>query len=231
MAAKKKTKKVGISDTLAQLLPEGLDTKLIGKIANLLSDKINEEVEKANQTTIKKVTAFIRGNIDRLKEHAVKELELENDTFRNAQLFETVRSLMAVELAGEDETNAINVLASLSEQQDQKSDVLVKEIDRLLGENIKLKNGVKALHTQNLNLNEQVTELGEEVESLSENAVSNGKSLSDSAVMISAENFKKKTKTEPADNSITERIVESENEWLDPSVMEALDSLSDNRSN
>ena len=131
--------------SIADLLPEGLDESVLEKIADLLSNKIKEEVKTQNADLTNKVVSFIRGNIEKLKEHAVKELELENETFRNAQLFETMRSMFAVEVTPEDEVNGVSILATLGETQEQKINVLIAEVDKLLKENVKLKQKI-SLH-------------------------------------------------------------------------------------
>jgi len=209
-------KKKDIDTKIANLLPKGLDESVINSIAELLSEKIETEVEKVRASQTRKVLAFIRGNIDKLKEQALKELELENPTFRNAQLFETVKSLMAVELTGEDEISAINALASVSESQEEKMNVLVNELDRVLEENKKLKKSTKVLIDRNKLLESSTKTMSEELSSVSEK----GKILSDKAVVVSAENFK--LDNDRDDNSMTEQIKSTGNEWLSDDVMGAL---------
>lgn len=218
------SKKKNTTSTLAELLPDGLDDSLIESISKLLSEKVNEEVSKVKEEQTRKTLAFIRANIDKLKEQAMKELELENETFRNAQLFETVRSIFAVELTGDDELNAINTLASISESHEQKNEVLVKEIDRLLEENSKLSKNSKILSDRNQKLSEQVTKLTEAVTSLKETTEIKAKSkLSDRAIVVSEKDFRKNENDSVAEKK--NKLMEM-NEWLTPSVMEALKALS-----
>lgn len=209
-------KKKDLPTSIAELLPDGLDVNLIDKIATIVNEytveKVNEETAKLAEETTRKVKAFIRGNIEKLKEQAVKELELENETFRNAQLFETVRSLFSVELTGDDEVNATNLLASIGESQDQKIGVLVSEVDRLLQENIRLKGSAKILSDKNSMLESSVKALNEGKENVK------GKSLSDSAVIVSAETFEKKDQTKDL-KKVNAKNPEMVNEWLSPGVM------------
>ena len=92
---------------IAQLLPEGLSDDAVNEIAKLVDQTISEQVEQAVKNLESQVVAFVRTNVEELKEQAIRELELENDTFRNAQLFESMKSLMAVELKEEDEATAL----------------------------------------------------------------------------------------------------------------------------
>jgi peptidyl-tRNA hydrolase len=216
---KKKDFLAGIAD----LLPEGLDEALIGKIATMLSGKINEEVAKATEEQTRKTVSFIRGQIDRLKEHALKELELENETFRNAQLFETVRSMFAVELTPDDEINGANVLASMNETQEQKIDVLVGEVDRLLQENIRLRGAGKILSDKNKVLATNLETLTESVGKLQAGVTNKTKHMSDSAVVVSEQNFK--IKEQPKTEKTEEKKTEAINEWLTSDVQKAVREL------
>ena len=107
-----------IISNISDLLPEGLDESTLEQIAKLVAKKIEEEVKVQVSELTTKVTSFIRGNIEKLKEQAVKELELENETFRNAQMFETVRSMFALENNLDDEISGLNTLVSMTEEQE-----------------------------------------------------------------------------------------------------------------
>ena len=110
-----------ILDSVAEYLPEGLDESTLEKVSELVAVIIEQRVEEQVSDLSTKVQSFIRGNIEKLKEQALKELELENDTFRNAQMFETVRSMFALENNNQDELHGMEVLASLGEQQEEKN--------------------------------------------------------------------------------------------------------------
>jgi hypothetical protein len=207
-------KKKDFLTSIADLLPEGLDESVLEKIADLLSNKITEEVKLQNADLTNKVVSFIRGNIEKLKEHAVKELELENETFRNAQLFETMRSMFAVEVTPDDEVNGVSILASLGESQEQKINVLIAEVDKLLKENVKLKQNTKVLFDQNAKLKESVVKLSENEERAT---AKTQKSFSDSAIIVSADNFKVR------DNKKEEqkKTAANGNEWLTEATLNA----------
>jgi hypothetical protein len=208
-------KKIDYLTSISDLLPEGLDEVTLDKVAALLASKIDEEVKAQIGDLTNKVTSFIRGNVEKLKEHAVKELELENETFRNAQLFETVRSMFAVENTAEDELNGINALAGISEAQEQKITVLATELDKLVKENVRLRKAGKLLSEQNVALKESVAKINETV---SNATAKNRPHMSDSAIVVSEETFKKK---EAAKDTNTKKSQSNGNEWLNESVLDA----------
>ena len=131
--------------TLDQILPEGLSESAVEEITSLMQDVINEQVKDKVGLLEAKVTSFVRANIDSLKDQAIRELELENDTFRNAQLFETVRSIMAVEIDENDEDSAVKILANESKEMESEMGLLSNELDRILKENSKMRSVITAL--------------------------------------------------------------------------------------
>ena len=152
--------------TLDEILPEGLSESSVGEITKLMQDVIDERVKDQVTVLEAKVASFVRANIDSLKEQAMKELELENDTYRNAQLFETVRSLMAVEMTEEDDDNAIKILTNESKQMEGELGVLTKELDNVLKENNKLQTVVRVLSDKAETLEEERDSLVEAGSSL-----------------------------------------------------------------
>lgn len=210
-----KAKKEDLVVKIAKLLPEGLNEEILGVIAEVVGEKIEEEVKSQIGNIIPKVTSFVRGKIEKLKEQALSELELENETFRNAQLFESIKSLFAVENSSEDEMNGMAALASISESQEQKIDVLVKEIDRLTKDNIKLRNTGKVLLDQNKQLKESVTSLKESTDTKTS---IKGKS-SDKAIVVTQDNFKiNESKNQKA-------VGHPGNEFLGANVLDAFKQL------
>ena len=182
--------------TLDEILPEGLTESSVEEITKLMQNVIDERVQDQVSILEAKVASFVRANIDSLKEQAMKELELEDDTYRNAQLFETVRSLMAVELTDEDDSNAIKVLTNESKQMEGELGVLTKELDNVLKENGKLQTVVKVLSDKAETLEEErdslveaKSSLHEKVELLKETTKKPFKS-SEKAVVVSENNVK-----------------------------------------
>jgi len=175
-------------EQIAKLLPEGLTESMIESIATLVHQKIEEEVNAKTEALTVKVKAFLRGQIDYLKEQAVKELELENDTFRNAQLFESIKAVFSTELNSEDEDNAINILSAEHQATSDKLEVLASELDNALKENVQLKNMIKVVSGKNEKLAESISYYKQ---NLAESRAERSMRLSDTAEVVSKETFQR----------------------------------------
>jgi chromosome segregation ATPase len=141
---------------IAEILPEGLDESTVEKIFTLVDSVINEQVESKVKLLEAKVNAFLRTKIDQLKEQAITELAEENEVFRNAKLFESVRTLMTLELSENDESNLVSEMKDQSSQLEEEVTVLSEQINKLVLENDKLQNTIKVLSNK-VNLSEQKT--------------------------------------------------------------------------
>tara|TARA_R100001443_G_scaffold63067_1_gene72963 strand:- start:299 stop:952 length:654 start_codon:yes stop_codon:yes gene_type:complete len=208
-----------ILDSMAEHLPEGLDENVLGKMSELCADFVEQRVEEEVSNLSTKVQSFIRGNIEKLKEQALKELELENETFRNAQMFETVRSMFALETTNQDEMNGMTALATLGEQQEEKNEALLRQVDKLLKDNVNLKRQTKVANDKNQKLEEALQTVHNEMESLQESANAERK-LSETALVISEENFEVKE----SDEKLNENHANHSNEWINQGVLEKLNS-------
>ena len=208
-----------ILDSIAEYLPEGLDENTLGKVSELVAVIIDQRVEEEVNDLSTKVQSFIRGNIEKLKEQAIKELELENETFRNAQMFETVRSMFALENTNQDEINGLDALASLGEQQEEKNEALLRQVDKLLKENVSLKRQSKISNDKNQKLEESLEVIKHEMVSLQESTKAERK-LSETALVISEDNFEVKE----ADEKLNENHDVHGNEWINQGVLEKLNS-------
>lgn len=156
---------------IAALLPEGITEDTISQIALIIEKAVEVKAQSLNT----KVVSYIRSQVDMLKEQAIKELELENPVFRDAQLFETVKSIMSIELMDEDEDNALQLMTRNQMQIEEENEVLTTEIGNTLDENTKLATVVKALtkkvgrlEEEKEVLTESKTELEGQVDSLNE---------------------------------------------------------------
>ena len=208
-----------ILDSVAEYLPEGLDESTLEKVSELVAVIIEQRVEEQVSDLSTKVQSFIRGNIEKLKEQALKELELENDTFRNAQMFETVRSMFALENNNQDELHGMEVLASLGEQQEEKNHALLRQVDKLLKENVNLKRKSKVATDKSIKLEETMQAVQSELVNLQESSNAERK-LSETALVISEDNFKVKE----ADEKLNENHAGHGNEWINQGVLEKLNS-------
>ena len=114
---------------IADLLPEGLSKEAINEIASLVNTVIEEEVDTQVKDLNSKVFAYLRIHIDEVKEHALKELHEENETYRNAKLFEELKTFMTLEMSKEDEDSAVSNVVQESTQTQEEVDVLVEELN------------------------------------------------------------------------------------------------------
>tara|TARA_R100000951_G_scaffold112579_2_gene113110 strand:+ start:4878 stop:5519 length:642 start_codon:yes stop_codon:yes gene_type:complete len=194
---------------IAELLPEGLSEAAVSEIAMLVNNVITEQVDEKIRSLEAKVQGFIRARVDTLKDQAVKELQEDNDTMRNASLFESVKTLMALELRKEDEDNAISDLVQEQQEFETEVGILTEELKKSFEENDKLSRSVKVLSTKVDNLQEDKVTLLEAVDLLEESKDQPFKS-SEKAVIIAEDVDKKEA---------TRQLPQSVNDLLTPEVM------------
>ena len=201
---------------ISELLPEGLSESSVNEIGELLESVISEQVQDKARDLEAKVNSFLRLKIDEVKEHALRELEMESETFKNARLFEAVRDIMTLELHGDDEDRAIGSSLAQQDELHEEVSVLTSELHKSLDSNRQLEKSVKILTdkfqlvvNENKQLVGEVNSLTEEVVSLEETSTLPFKS-SEQAVVI-AENMSPDApeKTDP----------QTGNEFLTPEVM------------
>ena len=158
---------------IADILPEGLDESTVEAIFGMVDETINDQVNEKIGLLEAKVNAYLRTKVDQLKEQALTELSEESEVFRNARLFESVRTLMALELNSDDEEAALSEMTSQHGELQEEFDVLSEQVNALVRENEKLQNTVTVLDskvsiTENSveELQGQKEQLLEEVENL-----------------------------------------------------------------
>jgi len=193
-------------NNIVDLLPEGLSEESISDIANLVNDIIVEEVEGRVQSLETKVKGFLRLKIDELKEQALTELQQDTEFVRNAHLFESVKALMAVELAEKDDERAITHMLKEHEEISEERDVLIEELNKSLSSNEKLEQLLRTLSGRMDSLEEERVSLVEEVGRLEETTEQPFKS-SERAVVI-AENIAAQHKPDYTNNEfITDEVM------------------------
>jgi chromosome segregation ATPase len=178
-------------NNIADILPEGLSESTVEAIFGLVDSTINEQVEEKIGLLEAKVNAYLRTKIDQLKEQALAELSEESEVYRNARLFESVRTLMALELTNDDDENALSEMTSQHGELQEEFDVLTEQLNSIVKENENLQNTVKVLDNK-LTLTEgavddlqgQKSQLLEEVENL-EASKEEAFASSEKAVVIS----------------------------------------------
>jgi chromosome segregation ATPase len=172
--------------SIAELLPEGLSEETVTQIAELVDSVIKEEVNERVKLLEAKVKGFLRMEIQSIKEHALKELQEESEVYRNAQLFESIKSLMALELSEKDENNAISEVVREQSEVEEENAVLVEELNSASKQIDQLERTIKLLSKKNKALEEQTIQLESEVNELNEMNDLEFKS-SEKAVMIAEE--------------------------------------------
>ena len=133
---------------IADILPEGLNESTVNEIFKMVDSVITEQVEEKISLLEAKVNAYLRTKVDQLKEQALAELSEENEVFRNARLFESVRTLMALELNNEDDGNALSEMTQNVGEIQEEFDVLTQQLNSVVTENEKLQNTIKVLDSK-----------------------------------------------------------------------------------
>jgi chromosome segregation ATPase len=151
---------------IADILPEGLNESTVNEIFTMVDSVINEQVGEKIKLLEARVSAYLRTKVDQLKEQALNELAEENEVFRNARLFESVRTLMALELNNNDDETALSEMTSQLGETQEEFDVLVEQFNSAVEENEKLQNTIKVLDNKVSLTEGVVTELNEEKEQL-----------------------------------------------------------------
>ena len=197
---------------IADLLPEGLDESTVESIFKLVDSTINEQVQSQVRLLESKVTAYLRTKVDDLKQHALTELSEESEVFRNARLFESVRSLMTLELSDADEENAVNDITSQYGELQEEFDVLSEQIN--LVENEKLESTVKVLSDKVSLTESQLYETEENNQHLQEE-VANLEASKEEAFVSS----EKAIVISKSEQELTEERIRPENQFLTDEVM------------
>lgn len=176
---------------ISEILPEGLTEEAVEQIFGLVDNTINEQVEKQIRMLEAKVNAYLRTKVDQLKDQALMELSEENEMYRNARLFESVRSLMAFELNDQDEDNALSDVSKQHAELQEEFELLTGQLEEVLNENQNLENTVRALSGKVSITEGKVAELeGDKAQLLSEvenleASLEEGFTSSEKAVVVS----------------------------------------------
>ena len=198
--------------SIAELLPEGLTESAILEIAELVDTVIAEQVAERVQDLEIKVKGFMRLKVDELKEQALVELQESEQFVRNAKLFESVKTLMALELSIDDEDSAI---AELVQEQDSYAielEFLTEELSKSFEDNEDLCLVLKTLTDKIEILEGKNKSLTESVQ-VFEDAEDKPFKSSEKGIVI-AENVDK----------TPEKSFTTMNEFLTPEVMEYMPS-------
>lgn len=158
---------------IVKRLPDNLSEEAVTEICKVIDEIIAEEVKTGFKILTAKVNGFLRTQIDSIKEQALSELSEESEIYRNAQMYEEVKSMLALELAPKDETNAATRAVSESNEvvQEVKKDnkflltqlnEAAKMIAELETQNKRLKKKSRVLEARQNELSESIAELTEQ---------------------------------------------------------------------
>ncbi len=134
---------------ITELLPKDLSPEAVKEITTFIQEVIDTEIANEMAVLEAKVAAFLRQNIELLKEQAIKELELTDPTYRNAKVFETIKDVMCLELGTDDEESSLSNVIKETKQMESEIEVITKELHKVIGENEKLSKLNKILTDKN----------------------------------------------------------------------------------
>jgi len=195
-------------ENLASLLPENLSEEALEDIANIVDTVITEQVNERVQDLEDKVYSFLRLKMDSIKEQAIRELEAEDDTFKNAKSFEYLKSLMAIELSESDNESAVALVSQEAQEIAEENQLIIHELNEALMENAKLENTIKVYNDKLALIEEKNQTLQESVQHL-EGVVEKPFKSNERALVISEE----------VDSESTTVETQSNNEFLTEDVM------------
>jgi len=193
-------------ENIVELLPEGLSEAAVTQIAELVNSVIVEEVENRISNLETKVKGFLRFKIDEMKDQALVELEQDSEIVKNAKLFESIKSLMAIELAPEDDDRAISHMMKEHTEVSEERDVLIEELNKALTSNEELEGLIRTLSGRMDSLEEEKERLIEDVNSLEE--VTDQPFKSSEKAQVIAENIAAQNKPSYTNNEfITDEVM------------------------
>ena len=202
-----------MSDTtnkLAELLPSEIAPELLKEIAatlhEVVQEKLNEEVDALNL----KVRAFLRSQMDQIQEAAMAELHEEDETFRNAELMDGIKSLLSFEVDREDFDAEVMRVAEETESVEQSNQLLAEELSQAIKENQQMESVISNLKTKIGKLEGAVNTLVEENTEL-QAVIDTPVESSDRAVVIS--------ENEDGEPKNDDPLYTTGNEFLTPEIM------------
>ncbi len=156
------TQKNGISE----ILPKGMSESAIAEITQVVEETINTRVREQLSSVEAKVKSFIRLKIEELKEHALLELQEDNATYRNAKLFEHMKSVVALEIGETDKESTVSNLLEEKSKRNAEYEEISSRLGKALEENEKLTNAIVTMNNDLVILEEHVQSMGDEREEL-----------------------------------------------------------------
>ena len=136
-------------ESIAKLLPENLSESGLEEIASIIEETVQERVDAEVKSLEAKVGGFMRMKLNEMKEQAVRELEKDDETFRAVKVYESLKSVIAEDIATSDEEGVASTYKADNEKLQETVENLNSKISSLMTENSTLEDSV-------LNLREDV---------------------------------------------------------------------------
>jgi hypothetical protein len=132
-------------ESIVELLPEGLTENTVEKIATLVDNHLNEQLEKKINDLNSRVMGFLNLHMDMIQESAIRQLETKNSDFNRARMMDAVLEMVAVEVSDSDEERAVTKLVTENKEADAENEALVNELNKALTHNEQLEKRLNAL--------------------------------------------------------------------------------------
>ena len=136
-------------EQIAKLLPENLSESGLEEIASIIEETVQERVGAEVKSLEAKVGGFMRMKLNEMKEQAIRELEKDDETFRAVKVYESLKSVIAEDIATSDEEGVASTYKADNEKLQETVEGLNSKISSLMTENNTLEESV-------LNLREDV---------------------------------------------------------------------------
>ena len=136
-------------EQIAKILPDTLSESGLEEIASIIEETVQERVDAEVKSLEAKVGGFMRMKLNEMKETAITELEKDNETFRAVKIYESLKSVIAEDLATSDEDAVASTYKADNEKLQETVESLNSKISSLMTENSTLEDSV-------LNLREDV---------------------------------------------------------------------------
>ena len=142
------SKKKNKMQSIADILPENLSEETVNKVAELVNEAIQDEVARQVDALSTKFHGLLRLKIDEMKEHARAELEAEDPEFRNHEIMESIKGMLALEVAPEHVDTIVETQLNEAAEAVADSKAVESELDSLLTENETLKRTLKLVESK-----------------------------------------------------------------------------------
>ena len=146
------SKKKNKMQSIAEILPENLSEETVNKVAELVNEAIQDEVARQVEALSTKFHGLLRLKIDEMKDTARAELEAEDPEFRNHEIMESIKGMLALEVAPENVDTIVETRLNEAAEAIEDSKAIEGELDALLSENETLKRTLKLVESKLHNL-------------------------------------------------------------------------------